>query len=85
MELRLRRDLANKRIFPAIDVLTSGTRREDLLLAPGDSAATATLRQVLAELSPQQAVELLLDKARDTTSNAEFLQQIKRSAQPPAS
>ena len=85
MELRLRRDLANKRIFPAIDVLTSGTRREDLLLAPGDSAATATLRQVLAELSPQQAVELLLDKARDTTSNAEFLQQIRRSAQPPAS
>ena len=85
MELRLRRDLANKRIFPAIDVLTSSTRREDLLLAPGDSAATATLRQVLAELSPQQAVELLLDKARDTTSNAEFLQQIKRSAQPPAS
>jgi transcription termination factor Rho len=84
MELRLRRDLANKRIFPAIDVLTSSTRREDLLLARDDSAATATLRRVLAELSPQQAIELLLDKSRDTTSNTEFLRQIQRSAQPPA-
>jgi transcription termination factor Rho len=80
MELRLRRDLAGKRIFPAIDVLSSSTRREDLLLAPGDSAITGTLRRVLAELGPQQAVELLLDKSRDTTSNAEFLRQIQQSA-----
>jgi transcription termination factor Rho len=85
MELRLRRDLAGKRVFPAIDVLSSSTRREDLLLAPGDRAATATLRRVLAELGPQHAVELLLDKSRDTTSNAEFLRQIQRSAQPLAS
>jgi transcription termination factor Rho len=84
MELRLRRDLAEKRIFPAIDVLTSSTRREDLLLAPGESAVTGTLRRVLAELGPQQAVELLLDKSRDTTSNAEFLRQIQRSTQPMA-
>ena len=80
MGLRLRRDLAGKRVFPAIDVLSSSTRREDLLLAPGDRAATATLRRVLAELGPQHAVELLLDKSRDTTSNAEFLRQIQRSA-----
>jgi transcription termination factor Rho len=85
MELRLRRDLAGKRVFPAIDVLSSSTRREDLLLAPGDSAVTGTLRRVLAELGPQQAVELLLDKSRSTTSNAEFLRQIQRSAQPLAS
>jgi transcription termination factor Rho len=85
MELRLRRDLAGKRVFPAIDVLSSSTRREDLLLAPGESAVTGTLRRVLAELGPQQAVELLLDKSRDTTSNAEFLRQIQRSAQPLAS
>jgi transcription termination factor Rho len=85
MELRLRRDLADKRVFPAIDVLSSSTRREDLLLAPGESAVTGTLRRVLAELGPQQAVELLLDKSRDTTSNAEFLRQIQLSAQPPAS
>jgi transcription termination factor Rho len=84
MELRLRRDLAGKRIFPAIDVLTSSTRREDLLLAPGDSAATATLRRILAALSPQQAAELLLDKTRDTATNAEFLGQIQHSTQPPA-
>jgi transcription termination factor Rho len=85
MELRLRRDLAGKRVFPAIDVLSSSTRREDLLLAPDDSAATGALRRVLTELGPQQAVELLLDKARDTTSNAEFLRQIQRSTQPLAS
>ena len=85
MELRLRRDLADKRVFPAIDVLSSSTRREDLLLAPDESAVTGTLRRVLAELGPQQAVELLLDKSRDTTSNAEFLRQIQLSAQPPAS
>ena len=85
MELRLRRDLAGKRVFPAIDVLSSSTRREDLLLAPDESAVTGTLRRVLAELGPQQAVELLLDRSRGTTSNAEFLQQIQRSAQPLAS
>jgi transcription termination factor Rho len=85
MELRLRRDLADKRVFPAIDVLSSSTRREDLLLAPGESAVTGTLRRVLAELGPQQAVELLLDKSRDTTSNAEFLRQIQLSGQPLAS
>ncbi len=85
MELRLRRDLADKRIFPAIDVMSSSTRREDLLLAPGEIATTATLRRVLAELGPQQAAELLLDKSRDTTSNAEFLQQIQRSSRPRAS
>ncbi len=85
MELRLRRDLAEKRVFPAIDVLSSSTRREDLLMTPGESAATATLRRVLAELDPQHAVELLLDKARETGSNAEFLHQIQRSAQPLAS
>jgi len=85
MELRLRRDLAGKRVFPAIDVLSSSTRREDLLLDPDDSAATGTLRRVLTELGPQQAVELLLDKSRDTTSNAEFLRQIQRSTQPLAS
>jgi transcription termination factor Rho len=66
-------------------VLSSSTRREDLLLAPSESAVTGTLRRVLAELSPQQAVELLLDKSRDTSSNADFLRQIQRSAQPPAS
>ena len=84
MELRLRRDLAEKRIFPAIDVAASSTRRDDLLLPPDEHEATARLRRVLTELDPQQAIELLLDKARDTASNAEFLRQIQRGRLSPA-
>jgi len=80
MELRLRRDLAEKRIFPAIDVAPSSTRRDDLLMSAEEHAVTSRLRQVLAELDPQQAIELLLDKSRSTASNAEFLRQIQRSA-----
>ena len=77
MELRLRRDLAEKRIFPAIDVGPSGTRRDDLLMVPQEHAAIGSLRRVLAGLDPQQALELLLDKTRDTSSNAEFLIQLR--------
>jgi transcription termination factor Rho len=79
MELRLRRELAEKRIFPAIDVAPSGTRRDDLLMPPQEHAAVDSLRRALAGLEPQQAIELLLDKTRDTASNAEFLQQVQRS------
>jgi transcription termination factor Rho len=79
-ELRLRRDLAEKRIFPAIDVVPSSTRRDDLLLSPQERAALSSLRRVLAELDTQQAIELLLDKTRETASNAEFLRQIQRSS-----
>jgi transcription termination factor Rho len=77
MELRLRRDLAEKRIFPAIDIGPSGTRRDDLLMVPQEHAAIDGLRRVLAGLDPQQALELLLDKTRDTSSNAEFLVQLR--------
>ena len=80
MELRLRRDLAEKRIFPAVNVAASSTRRDDLLLPPAELEATARLRRVLTELDPQQAIELLLDKARGTASNAEFLGQVQRAA-----
>ena len=76
MELRLRRDLAEKRIFPAIDIGPSGTRRDDLLMSPREHAAVGSLRRVLAGLDPQQALELLLDKTRDTASNPEFLRQV---------
>jgi transcription termination factor Rho len=82
MELRLRRDLAEKRIFPAIDVVPSGTRRDDLLMAPQELAAVASLRRALAALDPQQALELLLDKTRETSSNLEFLHEIRASARP---
>jgi transcription termination factor Rho len=77
MELRLRRDLAEKRLFPAIDVAASGTRREDLLMTPDEYAACGKLRRGLSGLEAQQALELLLDRTRDTSSNAEFLLQIQ--------
>jgi transcription termination factor Rho len=80
MELRLRRDLAEKRIFPAIDVTPSSTRRDDLLMSPEEHAVTAKLRRLLAELDSQQAIELLLKKTRTTSSNAELLVQIQRNA-----
>ena len=79
MELRLRRDLAERRIFPAIDAMPSGTRRDELLMAPGEYQAVGTLRRALGALDSQQALELLLDKTRDTASNPEFLRQIQRS------
>jgi transcription termination factor Rho len=78
MELRLRRDLAEKRLFPAIDVAPSGTRRDDLIMAPDEHAATTRLRRALAALDPQAALELLLDKTRDTRSNQAFLLQVQR-------
>ena len=77
MELRLRRELAEKRIFPAIDVMPSGTRHDELLMSPGEYQAVGKLRRALGALDPQQALELLLDKTRDTASNLEFLSQVQ--------
>ena len=82
MELRLRRDLADKRIFPAVDIAPSGTRRDELIIPESERAAVSSLRRALAGLDPQQALELLLDQTASTTSNREFLQQIRNSAQP---
>jgi transcription termination factor Rho len=75
MELRLRRDLAERRLFPAIDPASSGTRRDDLLMDPAEHAAVTSLRRALAALDPQHAVELLLDKTRQPT--AHFLRQVQ--------
>jgi transcription termination factor Rho len=75
MELRLRRDLAEKRVFPAVDTSPSGTRRDDLLMDPAEHAAVVSLRRALASLDPQHALELLLDKTREP--NAEFLRQVR--------
>jgi transcription termination factor Rho len=80
MELRLRRELAEKRIFPAIDPMPSGTRRDELLMTPDEYQAVGTLRRALGALDSQQALELLVAKTRDTASNPEFLRQIQRSA-----
>ena len=79
MELRLRRELAEKRIYPAIDPMPSGTRRDELLMTSDEYRAAAQLRRALGALDSQQALELLLDKTHQTTSNAEFLSQIQRS------
>jgi len=84
MELRLRRELAEKRIYPAIDPLPSGTRRDELLMTSDEYRAAAQLRRALGALEPQQALELLLDKTHQTASNAEFLSQIQRTTPRPA-
>jgi transcription termination factor Rho len=77
MELRLRRDLAEKRLFPAIDPVPSGTRREDLLMDPAEHAAVVSLRRALAVLDPQHALELLIDRTR--LPNEKFLREIRQT------
>jgi transcription termination factor Rho len=79
MELRLSRQLADKRIFPAVDVNASGTRREENLLSADEVKIMWRLRRVLAALEPQQALELLLDKLKKTRNNVEFLMQIQKT------
>ncbi|MFI6442162.1 transcription termination factor Rho [Streptomyces sp. NPDC050759] len=82
-ELKLDRKLADKRIFPAVDVDASGTRKEEILLAPDELGIVWKLRRVLHALDQQQAVELLLDKMKQTKSNAEFLMQIQKTTPTP--
>ena len=77
MELRLRRDLAEKRMFPAIDPIPSGTRRDDLLMDPDEHAAVVSLRRALSSLDSQHALELLLDKT--VIPNDRFLRQVHAS------
>jgi len=77
MELRLRREFADKRIFPAIDVDASGTRREELLMSREELQIVWKLRRVLSGLDGQQALELVIDKLKKTKSNVEFLMQVR--------
>ena len=79
MELRLSRKLADKRIFPAVDVNESGTRREEKLLSPDEVRIMWRLRRVLSGLDTQQALETLTGKIRETSSNAEFLMVINKT------
>ncbi len=76
-ELRLRGDLAARRVFPAVDVVASGTRRVDLLLSAEELAVVETMRRGLAEADPQQALELLLDRVQATQTNYELLRQVQ--------
>ncbi len=80
MELKLDRQLANRRIFPAVDVNNSGTRKEEILLAPEELRIMWKLRRVLAALDSQQGIELLLDRLRKTKTNYEFLTQVQQTA-----
>jgi transcription termination factor Rho len=73
MEIHLDRKLVDKRVFPAIDIIKSGTRKEELLIPKEDLTRIWVLRKVLTPLSPVEAMELLLDKMSKTKNNAEFL------------
>jgi transcription termination factor Rho len=84
-EIKLDRRLADKRVFPAVDVNASGTRKEEILMSPDELAIVIKLRRVLAALEPQQALELLLDKLKKTRNNVEFLMQIQKTTLGPGS
>ncbi|WP_052450637.1 transcription termination factor Rho, partial [Actinomyces polynesiensis] len=79
MELRLSRQLAERRIFPAIDVNASGTRREEMLFKPEELRIMWKLRRVLGTLDQQNALELILGKLKETQSNAEFLMLVQKT------
>ena len=76
MELRLDRSLADKRIFPAVDLAASGTRREEILLSADELAAVSKLRRALHSMERSQALDLLLNRMAGTAGNAEFLHQV---------
>jgi transcription termination factor Rho len=73
LEIHLDRKLADRRVFPAIDIQKSGTRKEELLIPKDELSRTWVLRKVLNPLSPQEGMELLLSKMGKTKNNAEFL------------
>jgi transcription termination factor Rho len=83
MELRLSRQLADKRIFPAVDVNASGTRREEILMAKEELSVIWKLRRVMGALEQQQAIELLLDRVKQARSNIEFLMQVQKTTPVP--
>ncbi|WP_083971227.1 transcription termination factor Rho [Demequina lutea] len=79
MELKLSRQLADRRIFPAVDVNASGTRREEILISPEELKVSWQLRRVLTGLEQQQAIELLIGKLKENKTNAEFLMQVAKT------
>src|SRR5438067_13601879 len=81
MELALDRKLSEKRIFPAIDVLRSGTRREELLLDENSLRMVWTMRRMLSALGPNEGIELLMQRLGKTTNNSEFLVSLSKSVE----
>jgi len=79
MELRLDRKLADKRIYPAVDIELSGTRREELLFTVDELPQVWKLRRVLLSLDPSAAIELLIDKLQSSPSNKVFLAEVARN------
>ncbi|MDT0301714.1 transcription termination factor Rho [Streptomonospora wellingtoniae] len=79
MELKLNRSLSDKRIFPAVDVVSSSTRKEEILMSGEELNIIWKLRRVLHALDIQQALELLLERMKDTKSNTEFLLQVQKT------
>ena len=77
LEIVLDRRLVDKRIYPAIDINRSGTRREEMLLGSDEFRRTSVLRRVLSEMNPPDAMELLINRLSKTSSNHEFLQSLK--------
>jgi transcription termination factor Rho len=77
LEIVLDRRLVDKRIYPAIDINRSGTRREEILLEPDEYRRICVLRRVLAEMNPVDAMELLVNRLSKTKSNADFLMALK--------
>jgi transcription termination factor Rho len=84
MELRLSRHLADKRIFPAVDINASGTRREEMLMSQQETKIIWKLRRALAGLEQQQSLELVLSRLKDTASNVEFLLKLEKSMPVPS-
>jgi transcription termination factor Rho len=84
MELKLDRKLADKRIFPAVDVDASGTRKEEILMGKEELGVVWKLRRVMSALDQQQAIELMIGKLKQTGSNAEFLMQVQKTMPVPA-
>lgn len=78
MELVLDRKLSEKRIFPAIDILKSGTRRDDLLLTPREAEAVDIVRKATNNLKPEESVEKILDLFARTRNNMEFVEMVKK-------
>ncbi|GAA5121674.1 hypothetical protein GCM10025762_42710 [Haloechinothrix salitolerans] len=79
-ELKLDRKIAERRVFPAVDVNPSGTRKEELLLSPDELAVTVKLHRVLHALDSQQAIDLLIDRLKKSKTNIEFLMQVSKTA-----
>ncbi|MFE0027385.1 transcription termination factor Rho [Amycolatopsis sp. NPDC059021] len=79
-ELKLDRKIAERRVFPAVDVNPSGTRKDELLLSPDELAVTVKLNRVLTALDSQQAIDLLISRLRKTKTNIEFLMQVSKTA-----